>query len=120
MSQCSFLVKGWSVTLVSALFALAAKDSDARYAFIPYIPVATFWTLDGFFLFQERVYRCLFSAADKGSVKPFDMNAAQFKGGSNTWLGSMFSKTLILFHGVLLFVVFFAMFYLARRAPNGP
>ena len=33
----SFLLKGWAVTLISALFALAAKDANIRYVFITYI-----------------------------------------------------------------------------------
>ena len=36
MNTNSFLIKGWMITLVSALFVFAAKDSDARYAIITY------------------------------------------------------------------------------------
>jgi hypothetical protein len=39
----SFLIKGWSVTIVAALFALAAKDSDTRLLLVAYVPVFAFW-----------------------------------------------------------------------------
>ena len=60
MNTNSFLIKGWMVTLVSALFALAAKDSDPRYVLVTFIAIPVFWLLDGFYLSQERQYRGLY------------------------------------------------------------
>ena len=34
MNSNSFLIKGWSITLVSALFALAAKDSNLNLNYL--------------------------------------------------------------------------------------
>jgi hypothetical protein len=116
MANCSFLVKGWSVTLVAALFALAAKDADRRYAFIPYIPVITFWILDGYFLYQERLYRRLFVEVAAGNVGDFDLDASKFEGETRTWWASVWSKTLLLFHGVLFATVLIVMFILVRKA----
>ena len=31
MNSNSFLIKGWAVTLIAAIFALAAKDSNFQY-----------------------------------------------------------------------------------------
>jgi len=39
----SFSIKGWSITLVSALFELAAKDSNVRYAILALLPALCFW-----------------------------------------------------------------------------
>ena len=36
MGQNSFLIKGWTVTLVAALFALAAKDSNQKFVLVAY------------------------------------------------------------------------------------
>lgn len=47
MSSNLFLLKGWTVTLIAALFALAAKDSNKIYFLISYLPALMFWTLDG-------------------------------------------------------------------------
>ena len=60
MSANSFLLKGWSVTLVAALFALAAKDANPKYVIVAYLPVLIFWFIDGYFLFQERLFRALY------------------------------------------------------------
>ena len=55
MANNSFLLKGWSVTLISALFALAAKDSNSLFIYLAYFPCVAFWSLDGYFLWQERM-----------------------------------------------------------------
>ena len=45
MASNLFLLKGWSVTLIAALFALAAKDSNQAYAAMAYFPLIVFWML---------------------------------------------------------------------------
>jgi hypothetical protein len=55
LSGNSFLLKGWGVTLVAGLFALAAKDSNPKYVVVAYLPVLVFWLIDGYFLSKERV-----------------------------------------------------------------
>ena len=42
LSTNSFLLKGWSVVLVSALFALSAGDSNPAFIFLAYIPALVF------------------------------------------------------------------------------
>src|SRR5689334_11603260 len=63
MGSNSFLLKGWSVTLIAALFALAAKDSNPHLILIAYLPSIVFWGLDGFFLRQEKLFRMLYDKA---------------------------------------------------------
>lgn len=60
MASNSFLLKGWSITLVAAIFALAAKDSNQKFFLITYIPLIIFWMLDTYYLQQERKYRNLY------------------------------------------------------------
>ena len=60
LSTNSFLLKGWSVVLVSALFALSAADSRTVFALIAFVPALVFWGLDGFFLWNEKLYRNLY------------------------------------------------------------
>ena len=38
LSHNSFLLKGWSVVLVSAMFALSARDSAALFVYLAYFP----------------------------------------------------------------------------------
>lgn len=52
----SFLLKGWSVTIAAALFALAARDSNSQFACIALLPSIVFWGLDAYYLRQERLF----------------------------------------------------------------
>ena len=112
MNTNSFLVKGWSVTLLAAIFALAAKEADHIYAIVVYLPVAAFWGLDAFFLSQERQYRGLYNEVAKKdpSLIDFSMNASGYNVGINQWFPAFKSRTLIAFHGTLLCVTLIVMF----------
>jgi len=111
MAGNSFLLKGWSVTLISALFALAAKDSNQFFLYLAYFPCLAFWSLDGYFLWQERMYRKLYQDVTKKSVESidFDMNATKFKNDVEPWFNVCFSTTLRLFHGVIFGVIVLIM-----------
>ena len=61
MANNSFLVAGWCVTLVAGLLALAGgKDGNVKFVYVAYLPVATFWYLNGYFLQQERIFRKIY------------------------------------------------------------
>lgn len=112
MNVNSFLLKGWSVTLVAALFAFAAKDTNIEYVLITYISTPIFWFLDGYYLSQERQYRGLYNQI-KSKVEEeidFDMNAKPFNKNKNRWIPSVFSTTLNLFYGALLIITLIVMF----------
>lgn len=114
LSTNSFLLKGWSVILISALFALSAADSRLAFVFVAYIPAIVFWGLDGFFLWQEQLYRQLYDHVrlKKDEDIDFSMSTTPFKKDSSapTWIKATLSKTLIPFHGVLILAVFVVMF----------
>ena len=109
LSTNSFLLKGWSVILVSALFALSVADGQFPLVLLASIPVIVFWGLDGFFLWQEQLYRKLYDHVRQINDDDIDfsMNTEPFKIGdcSPTWVKAIFSKTLIPFHGVLILAV---------------
>lgn len=107
LSTNSFLLKGWSVVLVAALFALSTQDSDKRFVFLAFIPVMIFWGLDGYFLWQERLYRRLYNDVRKKNEKDIDfsMDVVDVANGLYGWIAAVFSKTLIPFHGILVFTI---------------
>lgn len=111
MANNSFLLKGWSVTLISALFALAAKDSNQFFIYLAYFPCLTFWSLDGYFLWQERLYRKLYNEVAKVSINDidFNMNAFKYKNEVDSWLSICFSITLRMFHGIIFSVIVLIM-----------
>lgn len=115
MGTNSFLLKGWSVTLVAAMFALAVKDADKRFMLMSYFPVFVFWALDGFFLHQEKLFRKLYEKVAAGQVPSdvFTLNTSIVRGDVPSMLSVTFSKTLLPFHGAILLIVLFGMFVLA-------
>lgn len=112
MGQNSFLIKGWAVTLVSALFALAAKDTNHRFVLIAYFPTIVFWMLNSYFLYKERVFRKLYNHVRLQTNTDFSLEVTGFDGGFWDWLNASLSITLILFYGVVFLSVVIAMFYL--------
>lgn len=60
MAQNSFTVRGWCITLVSALLAFSAQSENALVALSALLPVAMFWVLDAYYVQQERGFRMLF------------------------------------------------------------
>lgn len=111
LSHNSFLLKGWSVILVSAMFALAAKDTKLVFIYLAYFPAISFWGLDGYFLHQERLFRALFDhvrALDKDEID-FSMNTSIVKDKVLSWPAVTLSKTLIVFHGVIIVTIILVM-----------
>jgi len=108
-----FFLRGWTITLIAALFALFVKDANHDYIFIVYFPVIIFWILDGYFLSQERLFRALYNHVRKLDEKEIDfsMNTSEYNEDKrNSWLRSMFSSTLLFFYlplvGVMLLVTY--------------
>jgi len=108
LSTNSFLLKGWSVVLVSALFALSASDRNPAFVFLAYFPAFVFWGLDGFFLWQEQLYRALYNHVRllKDEEVDFSMDTTRFRTGTGpSWPAATLSKTLIAFHGILIVAI---------------
>lgn len=107
MAGNSFLLKGWTVTLVAALFVLAQKGSNSAFTNLAYFPTVVFWGLDGYYLWQERLFRKLY---DK--VRPMDETAIDFsmdtkpvRKEAGSWLKATHSTTLIPFYGIILLTI---------------
>ncbi|MDE2926246.1 MAG: hypothetical protein OXT71_07610 [Acidobacteriota bacterium] len=114
MAGNSFQVKGWTVLLAAALFALAAVDSNRFFVYVAYLPAVMFWALDAYFLRQERLFRKLYDPvreAGDGKVD-FSMNTHAFSVGT-TW-SVAWTRTLCLFHGTIAATILVVMLVLSR------
>jgi len=111
MASNSFLLKGWSVVLVSALFALAAKDSNMFFIYLAYFPAVAFWILDGYFLWQGRLYRKLYDKVRKmnDSDIDFSMDTSSVVSEVEPWRSVVFSKTLRIFYGAIVGIILIVM-----------
>lgn len=112
MGANSFLLKGWSVTLVAAIFALAAKDAERQFILLAYFPVFVFWGLDAFFLHQEKLFRALYAevAAGRTGSDELSLDTSGVAASMPGPVAAFFSKTLLPFHGAVVGVVLLAMF----------
>lgn len=111
LSTNSFLLKGWSVVLVASLFALSAADSALAFVYLAYIPAIVFWGLDGYFLWQERLYRHLYDVVRSKVPDDIDFSMATMTEAQAfvSWLQAVFSKTLVAFHGTLISAIIVVM-----------
>jgi hypothetical protein len=113
MNTNSFLIKGWAITLVSALFALAAKDANINFVLVSYVIMPSFWIIDGFFIAVERRYRDLYADVIKKEEADidFEMNISKYKKNKGrSWMEGVFSQTLIPFYGISIVATLIVMF----------
>lgn len=119
----SFMLKGWTITLLSALLALSGAIKEPFISIIALLPIIIFWSLDALYLSNERCFIDLFNSAVKGKytvpnkkaikkkfkitdensesgeIKEFDMNFIKFKKWEeNSWLNVLISKTILCFY----------------------
>jgi hypothetical protein len=86
LSHQSFIIRGWSVTLVSVVLVIIGAQehrSDAPIL-LALFPTFIFWGLDAYYLRQERLFRRLYATVgrrladgDGSRADLFDMNFRQ-------------------------------------------
>jgi hypothetical protein len=100
MALNSFLIKGWTITLVVATLLLKGEKFQV---FIAFIPILVFWYLDAYFLWLERLYKRLYDWIRTNRLNTdeylFDMNYRRFIKDEQSRLRIMFSLTLGWFYG---------------------
>ncbi|TPN81729.1 hypothetical protein [Aquimarina algicola] len=105
MNSNSFIVKGWSITLITTVLALYISSKNTSFIIITTLIFFSFWIMDGFYISRERMFRDLYAtvANKKEDEIDFKMQIHQFNTGNRTWISGIFSKTLLPFYCVLLF-----------------
>lgn len=102
MSSNSFMLKGWAVSLVAGIFALAEKDTDRLYFLVAYIPIIIFWGLDAYYLLQERLYCSLYDKIRQTEEDKINFSlkatAKEFNSEKNRYDSCLFSKTELWFY----------------------
>ena len=97
-----FFLRGWSITLITGVLTLATvKGQYHGYILLTYFLLFIFWILDGYFLSQERQFRCLYDDVRSLNEKDIDFSMSREKYNEvwcNAWLGSIISKTLLWFY----------------------
>lgn len=91
MSQNSFMVKGWLLSLIAVILALLPENVNINIlCLISFVVIACFWYLDAFFLKIERLYRWKYNWVIMNRLESedfiFDLNPHN----SKMWLKSNF------------------------------
>lgn len=107
MAGNSFLLKGWSVTLVAALFALAAQGADPSYALVGLLPGSVFWGLDAFYLRQEHLFQKLYEAVRRGELDSdrYCMNTQPYSAHVQSVWRTAWSCSVAWLHGAVVAAV---------------
>ena len=111
----SFLLKGWTITIVAALLTFTPKDGALKPIFTVYALIFVFWVLDSYYLWQERLFRALYNHVRKLKEEKinFDMNANRFsKEIDCSWWDIFISRTVFLFYFTLM--IFTVIFFVWR------
>lgn len=106
MNQCSFQMKGWAITIVSALLAIFASsiddngDGNIAFVFIAIAPTLLFWLLDSYYLQQERKFRGIYndvaelsSEETRIAVRKFEMPLQKYVTCKYYFIKVMWSRT---------------------------
>ena len=108
MARNSFQLKGWAMSLVALVGALASKDEDKRFIVIAFIPIFVFWLLDSTYLQRERQFNALYREVTEKSEEEIDFNLNTRKVAYTKeeakrirFIRCMFSFSEFLFYGAL-------------------
>lgn len=104
MARNSFLLKGWSVTLVAAIFVLTVNNPSVYLVIIAIFPALAFWGLDAYYLRQERLFRQLYKkvSEEPDNVNAFSMDTSGYERSVQSWFGTVLSKSVLPFHGIVV------------------
>ena len=114
MNANSFQIKGWTVTIASALLALFASTNNKYFILAGTFPSIVFWFLDSYYLQQERKFRGLYNdvagiSDSPKQIKVFEMRPDLYVGGKYSFWSSFTSTTILNMYlsiTVLLVVLF--------------
>lgn len=114
LANNSFQLKGWCVTLVTGVlfFSSAVAAEKQNLLLISLAPVAVFWILDGYFLWQERIFRRTFDIVrERTEETNYDMYEADPDGKKLYWIDAIFSTTLIVFYMGLIAAIILLRYF---------
>ena len=110
MASNSFLLKGWSVTLVAAVMALRAKEAAWGTVFAAACPLLAFGYLDIYYLTLERRYRKLYDAARAvdGEAVDYSLDTTPYLAAARWW-GTAWSRVTWFYVALGVVVLVFAL-----------
>ena len=120
MGSNSFQMKGWMITIVSALLAIYADNNNLLYPLLGLLPTVIFWGLDAYYLQQERMFRGLYNnvagiSAPAREIKPFEMPLDLYKGGKYSYFNVFKSVSILPLYLPVAIILLLIAFVLTPR-----
>ena len=109
LGKNSFWVKGASLAIIITAGVLMPRGLSVLLDVLPdvlsltvLIPIILgFWTLDGYFLWQERLFRQIYEEVRQQTDTDFSMDVSKHKAKPEcSWTSTVFSVTLIIFYTI--------------------
>ncbi len=133
MGSNSFQLKGWCISIVAIILGFATADKGNPIFVVPiaFMPIVLFWYLDGYFLWQERLFRDLYDDVRIGKVIGYEMNHYAYNFDPtekeqekkmkerNSHESAMKSDTLKSFYGIMILITLFVWIVLAIAKLKG-
>jgi len=107
MGQNSFQMKGWALTVVTALLALFAAsigencNGNSWFVLIGIPPTLIFWCFDSYYLQQERKFRGVYNdvagltdESKRIDIKTFEMPLQKYSKGDYSFFNVAWSRTV--------------------------
>ena len=112
MNQCSFHMKGWAITLASALIAVfvstISSDNPGNKIYIYSAVVSTvlFWFLDSLYLSKERKFIAIYNDVigvgdDQQEIMEYEIPVNKYKGWKYSIFCAMLKPSEILLYGII-------------------
>lgn len=109
MNSNSFQMKGWAITIVSALLAIYASTSNATFVFLGIVPTLLFWFLDSYYIQQERKFRGVYNniteLENDVEIKLYEMPIQKFTGEQYNYCNVFWSKTIAWLYGIVVLLL---------------
>lgn len=120
LGRNSVLLKGWSMTVIVATMILIARYDVQNPCIVLAVmfPVLGFWILDGYFLWQERLFRQVYDEVRGQSDTDFKMDVMKHRDKPKcSWWSAVFSVTLVVFYAVEFVFILATFAILQMEAP---
>lgn len=111
LSSNTFLFKGWSITIIGAIFTAMLTTNNYDLLWLILGVVLMFWSIDAYYLMLEQCYRKLYNQVSKTDADCIDykMDISNYVSFS-AWFMALKRPVLLMFYGVVLLITALVIF----------
>lgn len=102
MGSNSFVVKGWFITLVTAMYTFYFHNNDIRSLFGVIVISLLFWYHDAYYLALERSYRKMYNRVRDIDNDKIDFDLALGEDDKVSLISGAFRPILVFSYGVVI------------------